>query len=140
VFKLFIVVLSCFVSSSCAQAAPANARCTAELLGGDTVNFTVNSNVILPEGVRRRPDNFDAATAARQARDAIEYYTRLHTSFGLVCDIHRDLGIRPDPNGCRRIKPYAPASEVCYLESNIGYFISHLDLFGQFNVTFVRWD
>jgi hypothetical protein len=87
-----------------------------------------------------RRDGVAAQLSARAARDAIEHYIRLHTSFGMVCDIRRDLGIRPDPNGCRQVKSYSPFSEVCYLESNVGYFIAHLDYFGKYSVIFVRWD
>jgi hypothetical protein len=139
IFALFIASTACGANTS----QPGGA-CSSELLGGDTVMFQVDADELTRESLRlRRNDNNDGINpmmSARQTRDAIERWVTMHTSFGMVCDVRNDLAIRVDPNGCRLVKSYSPFSEVCYLESRIGYFISHLNYFGQYSVTFVRWD
>jgi hypothetical protein len=150
IMRTFFIALSALISSvACGAPVHQDTRCDSELLGGDTVTFTVDSADVETEAIaaavtaarsKNRDRDVAAYLSARAARDAIEHYIRLHTSFGMVCDIRRDLGIRPDPNGCRQVKSYSPFSEVCYLESNVGYFIAHLDYFGKYSVIFVRWD
>jgi hypothetical protein len=43
-------------------------------------------------------------------------------------------------SSCKEIVPGVSTSYVCYVESNVGYFVINMDMMSTVNVTFNRWD
>lgn len=132
-----IIAMTLSTKSCTAHAAP----CGADLLGSDSAVFRVDGADL---GDADLADQYDGLrnriATAISSKKAIEYHVRQRTSFGMVCDVAKDLAVVADPEACRRLSLKSPMSMACYLESKLGYFLVNRDYFGMYNITYVRWD
>jgi hypothetical protein len=69
---------------------------------------------------------------------AIEVITKVARKH---CTDDSMLQVFPFTNiNCREIMPGNPSSQVCYLESKVGYFFVTMDMLDHYFVTYNRWD
>jgi hypothetical protein len=141
---LFLIIAVAFAFSNNANAqtelveenaTKANRTCL-ELIGGQQQrDFVVTSFNLDDIDVRDfGPDHLAQAIT----------YVRFWLQNQLGCS-RQEVNFGTGPTGraqsrCRAISERMPNSQVCYVESNLGYFLVHTDYLSNIVIQFHRWD
>lgn len=94
--------------------------------------FDTKSMMLFEDDLSEHPDNYErwsegyAQLAVKKALEAENYGSTDNLIF-------RNYS-------CKIIKEGSPSSEVCYLETDMGYFFLMRDMVDHINVIYNRWD
>ncbi|OUR99899.1 hypothetical protein A9Q84_02395 [Halobacteriovorax marinus] len=68
---------------------------------------------------------------------SVEALDKLFSNIGCVASVREKAAVKIS---CKEIMPGNPASSVCYLENELGYFFISKDMLDTVNIVFNRWD
>lgn len=134
--KILLAFYLCLISGALFAYSNATIHCIEKLTRGfqyDSVNFFVDADAI------EYTENDEIDTLA-YATKIVRYVLTDNGCKKDDVNFSRTPMGRTSSSNCKQMAPDLVSSNVCYIESNLGYFFVNWDMLSNAHVTYSRWD